>query len=115
MSAKPGQIAALKALLAKAEVRRATKAAVDEAAVRRVVAAAISERCGLPPEHLREAHTLCGRLGLNKLDRLWLAVTLEEQLLLTATIQSWPEWQSVADVVAAALAAARAATGAAAR
>ena len=106
MNTKPGQIAALKQAIAHIQLQPArpgARAPLDLAMVRRVVAEEAAKLAGWPPEHIREEHAFMERLGMDVLDRLHLAVTLEDRLVL-APITGWREWQTVADAVAAVVA-----------
>ena len=101
MSAKPGQVTALKAALERLAVRPARLPVSDVATVRRVVAGEVARLAGVPAEHVRKAMRLREDFGLRNLDLLELLLVLEERLLLTREI-AIDRVATVGDLVAAA-------------
>ncbi len=84
---KADGIPALKAKLAAAESRPPARPLPlhDLARVSSAVAVAVGELASMAPEHVREEQLL-SRLGLDELDRIWLALEIEERLGLSGSI-----------------------------
>ena len=106
MSARPGQIDALKRAIAAQEAGpvRPAPAAHDIDTVRRAVAAAIATVSGCPAEHVREAQSLSHDLGMKVLDVVELLLAVETALGLPPLPSA--SLRTVRDVVRAAMQAA---------
>jgi acyl carrier protein len=98
-------VAELKALVADAEARCARPAQPSAvlADIRQVVAEEVARVCPWrtpDAEYVREEHRLRADLGFDDLDRIGLALGLEERLDLHVKLDSF-EWGRVVDVVRA--------------
>ncbi len=104
MSARPGQIAELKAAIAEHEAARPAGVAGAPAElplVRRVVAEEVARVCGIPAEHLHENVPLAHLARFDDLDVIELSLAIEERLQLLKPLCCRASWR-IGDVVLAA-------------
>ena len=95
-------IVTLKRAVARVELRMSNRPPAtrlhDLAVVRRVVADEVGRLAGVAPEHVVEAASLVHRWGLDELDRIQLAIALEDRLRLVERMDQGA-WRTVGDVV----------------